>query len=114
MEGIGAGLSPRPGSATVQGRANRLTRVFHHWQVMGRGDLDNPFDIRHVAGQVDRNDSPGFGRDGGLDQIGVDAKPVVHVNEDGPGAQIDNGAGRGDERIRRRDDLISGADAHGA
>ena len=67
-----------------------------------------------LAVEVDRQDRLGARRDGGLDVGRVDReRRRVDVDEHRRGAAVVDGRHGGDERVRRRDDLVAGADAGG-
>ncbi len=70
---------------------------------------------RALAVQIHPDHRPGPIGEGGTDQLRVDQEPVVvAVHEHRAGAGPMHGAGRGDERVGRKDDLVAGADAETA
>ena len=65
-----------------------------------------------VAEDVDRDDRLRARRDRGRDRIRVEVERLrVDVGEDRRRAFVDRAVRRGDERVRRRDHLVAGADA---
>jgi len=70
--------------------------------------------VRRLAEQMDRDDRFGSRRYRGDGRVGIDVEGIgVDVHEDRLGAEPDNRAGRGEERVRARYDLVAGPDAEG-
>ena len=68
--------------------------------------------VRRLAVQMNGNDGFGLGRDRRLQKVRVQRiGRGVHVHEYGRGPAEADGFGRGDERVRRGDDLVARPDA---
>lgn len=104
----GSGLPALPGGPEALGT------VFDDLQAMlGRHGLE----AIHVAGaaeEVHRNDRLGAGRDGRLDQIGIDVEGAfLDVHEDRRGAHVADRLGGGKEGEGRGDHFVTGTDPQG-
>jgi hypothetical protein len=76
------------------------------------GDFEESIQVGGMPAQVDRDDGPGAGSDGGFDQERIDALGVFRdVDHHRHGAGEEDGAGGGDEGAVGDDDFVAGADA---
>ena len=91
--------------------AQRLGSVLEHEQVVGLRDLHHPVHAHQPAVQVHRHDRPGSWRDRRLQLVGVHVVVVADVDQDRRRSDLVDDRHRGHERVRDRDDLVTGSDA---
>ena len=92
----------------------RLGSVLEHEQAVGLRDLVDRIHVAHLAIQMDGNDRRSAWRDGRPRGLRVDqARGLVDLAQDRRRARVHGAQRRGDERVRRNDHLIPGADAGG-
>ncbi len=90
--------------------AEALSAVFDNFQVMFLRDSHDLLHVAHNAVKVNDNDTLGSRSDKSLDKVGIDRVIVRYVAEYGDRARLNDREGRSDERIRRNDNFIAGAD----
>ncbi len=102
----------RPALLPAVRRAVRLCSVLDDVQAALVRQRQERIDIGWLAVQVDGHDGPCALRHGRQDRRHVDGRgALVAVHEDGSGACVPDRLGRGDERVRRKNDFVAGADA---
>ena len=100
-------------AAAVSG-SNGLRGVFDDHQIVRPGYGQDGIHVRGQSEQMDRHDGASIGCDGGFEQGGIEVVgDRIDVHENRFGADVSDGAGRGDETERRRDDFVAPADARG-
>ena len=104
-------MANRPRASPYVLGADRLGRILDDDQPMCLGERDHGIHVRHLAVQVHRNDGAGparhLGRDLGRVQV---VRRWIDVDEDRRRAHAGNRTRRREKRVRRRDDLVAGAD----
>ena len=113
-----AGVAARSAAARTVARvdgAERLRAVLDERGARVLGNRREARQLRDAAVEVDGQDGPRpLGHDG-LDRVGVQhERRLVHVGEDGRGAEERDGLGGRKERERARHDLVARADAERA
>ena len=88
----------------------RLGRVLDDREPSLRRQLDEGSHRGHLTVEVHGDDRPGVRAERGGDQLRVDQRVLVAVDQNGVGPGADHGLRRRDERVRRDDDLVAGAD----
>jgi hypothetical protein len=87
-------------------------RVLDHEQAAVAGQLVEGIHLAGMAGEVDRQDRAGPGREGLLDALEVDVQGVGSaVDDHRPGAAVDDHVGRRREGHRGDDHFVSLAEA---
>src|ERR1035437_3830818 len=99
------------GFASFVGGGDGLGRILDDGDPVTVRDPHDRVHIAHLAEQVTRNDRLGAGRDGPLNQFGVDViRARIDVDEDRGGAGAGDGAGCGEEGKRGGDGFVAGAE----
>ena len=99
------------GRAPLVGRADRLRRVFDHWNAALRRDVHHGVHVGSQTEQVHRQD--GFGPRGHRrrDTLGIDVVGrQIDIDEDRPRAEPRDRSRRREKRVGRRHDLVSRLD----
>ncbi len=93
-------------------RVDRLRGVLDHAQAVLLGDRVETVHVDRQAGQIDRQDCAGAGRDRGLDRVEIEvAGARIDVDEDRARPDRDDHVGGGDPGDRGGNDLVAGTDA---
>ena len=88
--------------------------ILDHMEPVAAGDVRNGVHGAGPAGEVHRDDGPGFFGYFPFRILGVHVHGfTLAVDQDRPAAGVDNGIGRGGEGQSRDDDLVAGLDADG-
>jgi hypothetical protein len=102
----------RADAFAVDTGAVRLACVFEDEESVLLCDLHNWRHLRRMTVDLDWDDRPGSKRDGLLDEPrGHGVRVRVHVDEDRPGRGVRDGEGRRDERVGRRDYVVTATDS---
>src|ERR1039458_9497237 len=98
------------GFAPFVGGGDGLGGVLDDGEPVTVRDPHDRVHIAHLAEQVNWNDRLGAGRDGPLNQFGVDViRARIDVDKNRGGARADDGAGGGEEGKRGGDRFVAGA-----
>ena len=91
-----------------------LAGVFDHGQAVALRNRDDRIEVGRPAVQVNRHDRAGALGDSVGEQLRIDISGVgADIDEDRPGSRIRDRFRRCDEGVRRRDNLVAGADPGG-
>ena len=108
VEAERGGLAEPAGPASLVGRTDRLGGILQHEQAVMPRDLVDRVHVGGLTVEMDRDDRTRLRRHGRLDLRRVDIVGVrLDVDEHRPGAGPPDRAGRGEERVRRRDHLVA-------
>ena len=109
-----AKIAEGSGEAAVVARADGLRGVFHDKKIFGFGDGEDGSEIGGKPEEMDGHDGFGVCGDGGFDIFGIEIEgDGIDVDEDGLGAELEDGAGGGNEAEGSGDDLVAGTYAGG-
>ena len=93
-------------------RAVRLRGVLDQRQLVLSANRQNRVQVERMAVKMHGHDGLGARRDGAFDELRIEIeRGVVNVHINRLGADVGNRPARRDERERRGDDLVAGADA---
>jgi hypothetical protein len=105
-------MSVRADGASAIAGAERLAGVLDEGELVGRRQLGEAIELGRVTEDVDDEDSPRVLGDRGAGRFGIHVERAwIDVDEDRSAALVEDRVGGGDERERRRDDLVARADA---
>ena len=112
LEAEGRASSDRTGTLAIEQAPPGVRRVFENLKAMPCGDVGEVSHVRKPSGDMNGNDRFGARRNLALDLDWIEAQCVrLDVSEYGNSANGYDGAGGGDEGIRRDDDFIAGQHA---
>ena len=110
LQGMGGetpGLAKSAAGLAMIGRADRLGRVLDDHQAVLLSQSAKGVHLAQASGQVDRHDRLGAGGDGPRNGLRIDVLVRPHIGEDRCRPHMDDGGGRSDEGVGRRDHLIA-------
>ena len=107
-------MAERAGATAPVSRAVCLGRVLEDEQTPRLGERVDRVDVTCLPVEMDGEDRRGSRPDGGPGRGGVDQPgPIEHIAQHGRRTDVADRQRRGDERVRRHDHLVTGADAVG-
>ena len=115
VEGEAGGGAERADRPSAVLRAGGLGRVLEQQQAVRLGHRLQRVHVARLAVEVHGEDPHRARTHRGAGRVGVDQAGVLqHVAQHRRGADVRDGQGRGDEGVRRDDDLVAGPDVVGA
>ena len=111
MKAHGAERAEAPQRTPAVAGEESLRRILDHQQPVTAGNVEDRIHLAADAGVMHRHDRPGARRDRRFDQRFVEVGGIgADVDKYRGGAAEDERIGRRDERERRHDDFVAGAD----